>query len=174
MNLATAMTRMQMKKTSRQKALEARSKIAASRDGAAAALRLKNNFLSAFDVQAYQSVAAYWPFRDEIDVRPLFAALEDFHFFTCLFFNRIMGLVGKLQEQNWISSFFAVAMGNHSQKSLHSKNVEAKTVIGCDFCLYFMYSNSVGTLASHPSNDDRQRTFRMETSQYYISSKMWK
>lgn len=76
MNLATAMTRMQIKKTSRQKALEARSNIAASRDGSAAALRLKDNFFSAFDVQANQSVAAYWPFRDEIDVRPLFAALE--------------------------------------------------------------------------------------------------
>ena len=76
MNLATTMTRMQMKRTSRQKALEARSKIAASRDGSAAALRLKENFFSAFDVQANQSVAAYWPFRDEIDVRPLFAALE--------------------------------------------------------------------------------------------------
>ena len=49
---------------------------AASHDGLAAASRLKDNFLSAFDVLAYQSVAAYWPFRDEIDVRPLFAALE--------------------------------------------------------------------------------------------------
>ena len=76
MNLATAITRMQMKKTSRQKALEARSKIAATRDGSAAASRLKNNFLSAFNVQIDQSVAAYWPFRDEIDVRPLFAAVE--------------------------------------------------------------------------------------------------
>ena len=76
MNLATAMTRMQMKKTSRQNALEARSKIAASRDGSAAALRLKDNFLSEFNVQENQSVAAYWPFRDEIDVRPLFAVLE--------------------------------------------------------------------------------------------------
>ena len=65
-----------MKKMSRQKALETRSKIAASRDGAAAATRLKDNFLSAFDVQPGQSVAAYWPFRDEIDVRPLFAELE--------------------------------------------------------------------------------------------------
>ena len=70
------MTSTQIKKMSRQDALEMRSKIAASRDGAAAASRLKANFLSAFDIQAEQSVAAYWPFRDEIDVRPLFLGLE--------------------------------------------------------------------------------------------------
>ena len=76
MNLATAMTHTQTKKLLRQGALETRSKIAASRDGAAAAGRLKDNFLSAFDVRSDESMAAYWPFRDEIDVRPLLAALE--------------------------------------------------------------------------------------------------
>ena len=70
------MTRTQIKKISRQAALETRSKIAASRDGVAAAERLKDYFLSEFDVEAGLSVAAYWPFRDEIDVRPLFAGLE--------------------------------------------------------------------------------------------------
>ncbi len=70
------MTHTQTKKMSRQRALETRSKIAALRDGAAAAARLKDNFLAAFEVQSDQSVAAYWPFRDEIDVRPLLAALE--------------------------------------------------------------------------------------------------
>ena len=70
------MTRKQIKQISRQEALETRSKIAASRDGGAAAGRLKDNFLSEFDIEADLSVAAYWPFRDEIDVRPLFAGLE--------------------------------------------------------------------------------------------------
>ena len=76
MGLATAMTHTCKKQMLRQEALDARSKNAASRDGSLAAARLKDNFFSAFDLQSGQSFAAYWPFRDEIDVRSLFAALE--------------------------------------------------------------------------------------------------
>ena len=93
------MTYKQIKEMSRKWALETRNKIALSRDGAAAAMRLKDNFLSAFDIQADQSVAAYWPFRDEIDVRSLFAALEAMGC-NCLL-PVIMGRKEPLQFHQW-------------------------------------------------------------------------
>ena len=70
------MTQTKLKTISRQEALELRSRISAGRDVAAAAARLRDNFLAAFDVLSGNSVAAYWPFRDEIDVRPLLTAMD--------------------------------------------------------------------------------------------------
>ena len=65
-------------------ALELRSKIAASIDVTAAADRLMEHFIAEFDIRSDLSAAAYWPFRDEIDVRPLLNA-KDGMGCNCLF-----------------------------------------------------------------------------------------
>ena len=70
------MTNMGSKIKARHIALEVRSKIAASIDVTAAADRLMEHFIAEFDIRSDLSAAAYWPFRDEIDVRPLLKAMD--------------------------------------------------------------------------------------------------
>jgi len=70
------MTIAETKKKLRQDALDKRGKLAASRDNDAAAARLMNYFLKTFAPEEGTPIAAYWPYRDEIDVRPLLEKLD--------------------------------------------------------------------------------------------------
>ena len=87
------------KKEMRQDALELRRKFAASTDKVHAAECLTSHFIAIFQPQAYTVVSAYWPFRHEVDVRPLLNRL-DLIGCTCLL-PFIMGSEEPLQFHQW-------------------------------------------------------------------------
>jgi 5-formyltetrahydrofolate cyclo-ligase len=69
------MTLAEEKRALRKRAL-ARRREAAERDDRAA-LGVKERFLAAFALEPGAVVSGYWPFRDELDPRPLMHALND-------------------------------------------------------------------------------------------------
>ena len=93
------MTATDKKKKMRQDALEKRAQIAATVNGEAASERLRDNFLSEFPAREGQSVAAYWPYRYEIDVRPLLERLDELGC-NCLL-PVVMGRREPLQFHQW-------------------------------------------------------------------------
>lgn len=80
-------------------ALERREKIAASVNTTHAAKSLESNFLNYFKPTRNETIAVYWPFRQEIDVIPLLRQLDTMGC-SCLL-PAVIGRKEPLQFRKW-------------------------------------------------------------------------